>query len=178
VAFVGASGCGKTTLLKLILGLIQPTKGTITIGGADINTLPPEKYRALFGTVMQADSLLAGSILENITMYATNYDENAVIKACKHACIWDDISQLRMGLHSLVGDMGDNLSGGQLQRLFLARALYKQPRILCLDESSSHLDIENESLINQNLSDLKITKVIVAHRKESINSANRIIRLK
>ena len=177
VAITGLSGCGKTTLMKLMLGLLKPTLGTIYFNGVDISKLNLSEYRANIGSVMQNDSLLSGTLTENITMFDTNFDEQKMIESCKMACIADDITQLPMGYHSLVGDMGNTFSGGQLQRLFLARALYKSPTLLYLDESSSHLDENNEMLINSNLAQFEVTKVIVAHRKETIQQADRVIEL-
>ncbi|NOI06228.1 peptidase domain-containing ABC transporter [Vibrio anguillarum] len=177
VAITGPSGCGKTTLMKLILGLLKPTRGTIFFNGIDISTLNLSEYRACIGSVMQNDSLLSGTLTENITMFDTNFNERKMIESCRMACIADDIALLPMGYHSLVGDMGNTFSGGQLQRLFLARALYKSPTLLCLDESSSHLDENNEVSINTNLAQFEVTKVIVAHRKETIKQANRVIEL-
>ncbi|WP_436718879.1 ATP-binding cassette domain-containing protein [Vibrio europaeus] len=145
--------------------------------GIDISTLNLSEYRTCIGSVMQNDSLLSGTLTENITMFDTNFDERKMIESCQLACIADDITHLPMGYHSLVGDMGNSFSGGQLQRLFLARALYKSPMLLCLDESSSHLDESNEVSINTNLAQLGVTKVIIAHRKQTIEQADRVIEL-
>ncbi|MFA0480795.1 peptidase domain-containing ABC transporter [Vibrio splendidus] len=177
VAITGPSGCGKTTLMKLILGLLQPSKGKILIDGVDINQVNLSDYRSRLGSVMQSDSLLSGTLTENITMFDSNFNEERMIKSCQIACILDDIEKLPMGFHSLVGDMGSSFSGGQLQRIYLARAIYKSPVLLCLDESSSHLDDYNELSINKNLTSLGITKIVVAHRQQTIESAERIIRL-
>ncbi|MFA0178139.1 peptidase domain-containing ABC transporter [Vibrio lentus] len=178
VAITGESGCGKTTLMKLILGLLKPSSGTIYLDGVNIQDLSLNDYRQLLGSVTQDDILLSGTLSENITMFDSDYDENKVIACCQAACIWNEIALLPMGLNSLVGDMGSSFSGGQLQRIFLARALYKEPNILCLDESTSHLDANNEVSINKNLDDLNVTKIIIAHRYETINSADRVINLK
>ncbi|EGR1860296.1 peptidase domain-containing ABC transporter [Vibrio cholerae] len=177
VAIIGASGCGKTTLMKLILGLLKPTHGNILLDGVDITRLNVSEYRSYIGSVMQNDSLLSGTIAENITMFDPNFNEEKMRECCKISCISNDIEKLPMGYHSLVGDMGNVFSGGQLQRLFLARALYKSPNLLCLDESSSHLDETNEKLVNENLTKLGITKIIIAHRKQTIDQADRIIDL-
>ncbi len=177
VAIIGSSGCGKTTLMKLMLGLVKPCSGSISLDNIDIASLPIGEYRQYFGSVMQNDSLLSGTLAENISMFESYYDESKVIDCCKKACIWDEIASLPMGLNTLVGDMGNTFSGGQLQRIYLARALYKEPKMLFLDESTSHLDYENEIAINQHLSTLTITKVIIAHRAETIKSADRVIDL-
>lgn len=177
VAIVGPSGCGKTTLLKIILGLLKPTSGRIYIDGVDASDLGLSEYRKYFGAVMQNDTLLSGTLAENISMFDPSYNEAKLNECCKLACISSDIEALPMGYHSLVGDMGSNFSGGQLQRLFLARALYKQPKILCLDESTSHLDQQNEDWVNSNIKNLDTTRIIIAHRRETINSVDRIIKL-
>ncbi|CED57963.1 putative bacteriocin secretion ABC transporter (plasmid) [Aliivibrio wodanis] len=172
VAIVGASGCGKTTLLKIILGLLKPTSGRIYLDGIDISQLGLNEYRQHFGAVMQNDLLFSGTLSENITLFDPNYNEDKLNECCRLACILDDIEKLPMKYHSLVGDMGNNFSGGQLQRLFLARALYKEPAILCLDESTSNLDQQNEFLINDNIKSLPMTRIIIAHRKSTIESVN------
>jgi ATP-binding cassette subfamily B protein RaxB len=177
IAIVGASGCGKTTLLKIILGLLKPTSGRIYLDGIDISQLSLNEYRQHFGAVMQNDLLFSGTLSENITLFDPNYDEDKLNECCRLACILDDIEKLPMKYHSLVGDMGNNFSGGQLQRLFLARALYKEPAILCLDESTSHLDQQNESWINDNIKSLPMTRIIIAHRKSTIESINSIFEI-
>lgn len=177
IAITGPSGCGKTTLMKLLLGLLKPTQGKIFLDGIDITTFNLSEYRSCIGSVMQNDSLLSGTIAENITMFDSSLDEKKMLDCCKMACISDDIDLMPMGYHSLVGDMGSAFSGGQLQRLFLARALYKSPKLLCLDESSSHLDENNEISVNNNLAQLGVTKVVIAHRKQTIERADRVIEL-
>ncbi|HHX8340877.1 peptidase domain-containing ABC transporter [Vibrio alginolyticus] len=177
IAIIGSSGTGKSTLIKIILGLLKPTSGKVLIDGVDLNDLSLSEYRKLFGTVMQNDTLLSGSLAENLSMFDSSYDEDKIINCCKTACIWEEIINLPMGLNSSVGDMGNCFSGGQLQRIFLARALYKSPKILCLDESTSHLDQKNENYINDNIKKLNMTKIAIAHRKETIEKFSRIINL-
>lgn len=176
VAIVGASGCGKTTLIKLMLGLLRPTEGTVCMGGQNIHRHGAHEYRkALVGAVMQDDQLFAGSIAENIAFGEDGYEPTRVEAAARLAAIHDEVIAMPMGYHSLVGDMGIALSGGQKQRLILARALYRQPRILFLDEATSHLDVDNERRVNQALAQLALTKIIVAHRPETIASADRVL---
>ncbi|MCY9829329.1 peptidase domain-containing ABC transporter, partial [Vibrio chagasii] len=177
IAITGESGCGKTTLLKLLLGLLSPTTVTIYLDGIDIQKLDKTTYRSHLGSVMQNDTLLSGTLSENITMFDSPYDEERLKESCRRANILAEIQRLPLGFYSLVGDMGSSFSGGQLQRIFLARALYKQPKILCLDESTSHLDANNEAIINQHVQQLNITRIIIAHRAETIASANRTIHL-
>lgn len=177
VAIVGASGCGKTTLLKLILGLRQAVEGEILYGGIPVKQLGLQNYRKLIGTVMQEDVLLAGSIAENISFFNVHFDKERVQTCGQLAVVHDDIARMPMGYQTLVGDMGSALSGGQKQRVLLARALYKQPRVLALDEATSHLDISNEKKVTQTLAQMSLTRIIVAHRPETIAAAQRVIAL-
>lgn len=175
VAFVGASGCGKTTLVKLLLGLLKPSAGRICIGGYDIQKVGPRNVRAIVGAVMQDDQLFAGSIADNIGFFDPQVDHARVEAAARLAAIHDEIAAMPMSYHGLIGDMGSSLSGGQKQRLILARALYRQPKLLFLDEATSHLDVANERLVNDAVRALALTKVIVAHRPETIASADRVL---
>ncbi|UKE51518.1 peptidase domain-containing ABC transporter [Xanthomonas translucens] len=175
VAIIGASGCGKTTLVKLLLGLLKPSEGTIRIGGHDLHKLGPRNVRAIVGAVMQDDQLFAGSIADNIGFFDPDFDLERVEAAARLAAVHEDIAAMPMGYHSLIGDMGSSLSGGQKQRVILARALYRQPKLLFLDEATSHLDVLRERLVNDAVKQLKLTKVIVAHRPETIASADRVL---
>lgn len=175
VAVVGASGCGKTTLVKLLLGLLLPTEGEVLVGGVPLTRIGMEEYRRVIGAVMQDDQLFAGCISENIAFDEEGPDEARVQEAAKLAAVHDDISALPMGYHSLIGDMGTSLSGGQKQRVILARALYRRPRLLFLDEATSHLDVERERLVNDAVRGLSLTCVIIAHRPETIASADRVL---
>ena len=173
IALVGPSGCGKTTLIKLLMGLLNPTSGEITANGKSV--LNSENYRSRIAGVMQDDQLFSGSLMENIACFSSTIDEEKVISSAKFASIHADILNLPMGYQTLVGDMGTSLSGGQKQRIMLARALYKEPEILFLDEATSSLDVANESIINENIKRMMITRIIVAHRPETIRSAGRVI---
>ncbi len=175
VAIVGPSGCGKTTLLKIILGLRKPVEGEVLYGGLPVRQLGLQNYRRLIGTVMQEDTLLAGSILDNITFFDVQADAAQAEQCAKLAAVHADIVRMPMGYQTLVGDMGSALSGGQKQRVLLARALYKQPKVLALDEATSHLDMANEKLVTQELAKLPITRIIVAHRPETIAGAQRVV---
>ncbi|MBC3933574.1 peptidase domain-containing ABC transporter [Undibacterium curvum] len=178
IALVGPSGCGKTTLCKIILGLLKPTEGEILIDGIPVKQLGLKAWRQLVGTVMQDDVLLAGSIMDNISFFDAHTDRDRVERCARQAAIHEDISAMPMGYQTLVGDMGSSLSGGQKQRVLLARALYKQPKILALDEATSHLDVENEHKVNQALASLNLTRIMVAHRPETINAAQRVVALR
>ncbi|WP_256856277.1 ATP-binding cassette domain-containing protein [Rodentibacter genomosp. 2] len=127
--------------------------------------------------VLQDDKFFSGSILENIVCFEEKYDREFAIECAKLAQIHEEIMAMPMNYETLLGELGNNLSGGQKQRLFIARALYKKPRILFMDEATSHLDEENEQKINQAISTLAITRVIVAHRKSTIESEDRILNL-
>ena len=175
VAIVGASGGGKTTLLKLMLGLLAPTDGKILAGGIDIRKLGIDRYRKLVGTVMQDDQLFAGSIADNISFFDPAADPAAVERYARMAAVHEDIAAMPMGYNTLIGDMGAALSGGQKQRILLARALYKQPRILFLDEATSALDVAKERAVNEAVRGLRLTRILIAHRPETIASAERVI---
>lgn len=177
LALVGPSGCGKTTLAKLLLGLLEPTEGTVRIGGIEIQRYGLEAYRDLFGTVMQDDKLFAGSIADNIAFSDPDADFASIERAARMAQIHDDIVAMPMGYETLVGDMGSALSGGQRQRVLLARALYRQPAAMLLDEATSHLDAEREQAINEAVSKLPMTRILIAHRPSTIASADRVVRL-
>ena len=175
LAVTGPSGCGKTTLVKLMLGLLEPTQGTILIDGVDYRELGLKNYRQQIAAVMQDDTLFSGSISDNITFFDPQGDQARVEQSAELAAVHRDITAMSMGYNSLVGDMGTFLSGGQKQRILLARALYRQPRILFLDEATSHLDVPLEKLISVEIKKLSITRVIIAHRPQSLLSADRIV---
>jgi ATP-binding cassette subfamily B protein RaxB len=177
VAIVGASGCGKSTLLKLLLGIARPQQGQILIGGQPVERVGLAAWRRATGTVMQEDCLFAGSVAENISFFDPHPDLERIRECARSASIHDEIIAMTMGYHTLVGDMGDALSGGQRQRVLLARALYKQPRVLLLDEATSSLDVDRERLVNQAVRQLDLTRIIVAHRPETIASVGRVIAL-
>ena len=175
VAIVGPSGGGKTTLVKLMLGLLQPTDGKILAGGVDIQKLGIDRYRKLVGTVMHDDQLFAGSIADNISFFDPAPDQAATEQCARLAAVHDDITAMPMAYNTLIGDMGAALSGGQRQRILLARALYKRPRILFLDEATSALDVQKERAVNEAIRSLNLTRIIIAHRPETIASADRVI---
>jgi ATP-binding cassette subfamily B protein RaxB len=175
LAIVGASGCGKTTLVKLMLGLLKPVEGSILIGGQDLARIGPQAYRRWLGAVMQDDQLFAGSVAENIAFGDEGAGSDGIEAAARLAAVHDEIAAMPMGYHSLIGDMGTTLSGGQKQRVILARALHRQPRVLFLDEATSHLDVERERLVNDAVRQLRLTTIIIAHRPETIASADRVL---
>lgn len=178
VAVTGPSGSGKTTLLKIALGLLQPSEGEVLYGGQRIQQLGLQNYRRMIGTVMQEDALLAGSLIENISFFDVQPDMHRVQVSAILAHLHDDIVSMPMGYQTLVGDLGNGLSGGQKQRLLLARALYKQPKVLALDEATSHLDLRKEREVSDSLASLPLTRLIIAHRPETIATAERVVELR
>ncbi|MGK0269992.1 MAG: ATP-binding cassette subfamily B protein RaxB [Cocleimonas sp.] len=174
LAITGPSGCGKSTLLKVMLGLLQPTEGKVLLDGHDITHIGLTNYRKLISAVMQNDTLLSGSIADNITFSSPEPNYHLMKKCSISAAIAYDISKLPMRYNTLVGDMGSQFSGGQVQRILLARALYREPKILFLDEATSNLDSRSEFKIASQIKILEMTRVIIAHRKETIESADKI----
>ncbi|MCL1048731.1 peptidase domain-containing ABC transporter [Shewanella abyssi] len=175
VAIVGESGCGKTTLVKLMLGLLTPTQGRILLDGQDITQIGLTQYRQQIAAVMQDDTLLSGSIADNLTFFEPEPNYLRMQQCAQMAAIETDINKMTMGYNTLVGDMGSQFSGGQIQRLLLARALYQQPSLLFMDEATSHLDIDNEAKISEQIKHLAMTRVIIAHRPETIKQAQRVL---
>lgn len=175
VAIAGPSGCGKSTLMHVLLGVLVAQEGSVAVGGTDVKQLGLAAFRSMVGTVSQDDVLFAGSIRDNISFFDTNVDIHWVEQCAAIASVLDDIKAMPMGFNSLVGDMGTVLSGGQKQRVLLARALYKRPRILLLDEATSHLDVLREKQVNAAIAALQMTRIIIAHRPETIASANRVL---
>jgi len=174
VAIIGESGCGKTTLLKVMTSLFKPNSGQVLIDGESLADIRMTRYRNQIGVVMQEDDLFAGSIAENIAFFDPEASMDKVIIAAKLAFIDEEIMRMPMKYESPIGDMGSALSGGQKQRVMLARALYRQPKILFMDEGTAHLDVKTEHAINQSIRKLGITRVVIAHRPETISCADRV----
>jgi len=177
VAIVGPSGCGKTTLLRVLASLLDAGGGEVLVDGRPLAPAGVEQYRARIGVVLQDDQLFAGSIADNICFFADAPCEEAIRACASQAAVLDDILAMPMGFHTLIGDMGTVLSGGQKQRVLIARALYREPALLLLDEATSHLDVAREQAVNAAIAQLPMTRIIVAHRRETILSADRIIML-
>ncbi|MDP5206234.1 ATP-binding cassette domain-containing protein, partial [Alishewanella sp. SMS9] len=174
IAIIGPSGTGKTSLMKIMLGLLPATAGKVLIDGIEITQLGLRHYRSQIAAVMQDDQLLSGSLAENISFFDPELNMQQVHEAAQLAGIHHDISAMPMGYNSLVGDMGSSLSGGQKQRVLLARALYRKPKILFMDEATSHLDVQLEHYVNQAIKQLNMTRIIIAHRPETILNAAQI----
>jgi len=175
VALAGPSGQGKSTLLRLITGTYRPTAGEILYDGKSLSHWGVKNIRRQIGVVMQDDTLLAGTIENNISMFDPEPDMERIRWAASTVQILEYIESLQMGMNSLVGDMGSTLSGGQKQRIMLARALYRRPKLLVLDEGTSQLDVHTEEKINDALRALKITRIIAAHRPDTLEKADRTI---
>ncbi|MEY8879037.1 MAG: peptidase domain-containing ABC transporter, partial [Leptothrix sp. (in: b-proteobacteria)] len=177
VAVVGPSGCGKSTLLKIMLGIHEPSAGQVLAGGVPLSRLGLRAWREQVGVVMQDEPLFSGSVADNICFFDPDPDPLWLRQCARVAAVHDEIEALPMGYDTFIGELGTALSGGQKQRILLARALYKRPKILLLDEATSALDVERERVVNQAVRQLALTRVIVAHRPETIASASRVIAL-
>lgn len=178
VAVVGPSGGGKTTLLKIILGLYSPSTGEVLIDGVPLDRFGLRRWRSLIGVVQQDDQLLAGTIAENIALFDPSADPGHVADCARRAMIHEDIMAMPMNYLSLVGDMGSSLSGGQRQRLLFARALYKRPQALFLDEGTANLDPQIEAQVAALVDDLAMTRVVVAHRPALVRRAERVVEMR
>jgi ATP-binding cassette, subfamily B, bacterial CvaB/MchF/RaxB len=177
VAIVGPSGSGKTTLVKVLAGLLDRTEGTLTAAGRDVRDWDKAAYRSRIGVVMQDDHLFVGTIEDNISFFDPQHDPAKVRECAKLAMIDEDISAMPMGYNTIVGSLGVALSGGQRSRVLLARALYRQPQILFLDETFDQLDLARERAITDGLRVTGIGLVIVSHRPETVGAVDRIVRL-
>ncbi|WP_174297452.1 peptidase domain-containing ABC transporter [Sphingomonas bacterium] len=175
VAIVGPSGCGKSTLAKLMVGLYSPTGGQVSVDGRPLTHWSNRALRSQISYISQDDMLLAGSIAENVSSFADRIDMDLVKQCATIAQVHDEVEAMPMGYESLVGDLGSTLSGGQKQRLLIARALYRRPKVLVLDEATAHLDVANEKAIAEALSQLTMTRIVVAHRPETIARADRVM---
>lgn len=177
VAFVGQSGQGKSTLMKVIAGLYPATIGDIRIDDRPLSYWGLRKLRQSIGVVLQDDELLSGTIADNVTFFDDHPDIAWAWECLKSAAVAEEVAEMPMSIETFVGDMGGALSGGQKQRILLARALYRRPSILILDEATSHLDTKNERSITQALDSLAVTRLVVAHRHETIARADKIVSL-
>ena len=177
VAIVGRSGSGKTTLAKLLVGFYAPTEGRIAVDGYDMSAVDQACYRAQIGYVMQTNLVFSGSIAENIACGDASPDRRRIEEVAKMADAHAFISKMPLGYEQIVGERGVGLSGGQIQRLCIARALYHDPRLIVFDEATSSLDTQSESNILANMHDILKgrTAVIIAHRLSTIMRADKIL---
>ena len=173
VAIVGASGCGKSTLLRLLLGLEQAQSGSIYYDGRDLSALNMDALRRQIGVVLQNGRSMPGSLFENISLaHACTLDE--AWQAARLAGLEDDIRAMPMGMHTILSEGSAALSGGQVQRLLLARALAGQPKILFLDEATSALDNRTQASVSASLAAMKMTRIVIAHRLSTVQKADQI----
>ncbi|EEL61378.1 peptidase C39 [Bacillus thuringiensis] len=177
VAIVGPSGSGKSSISKLLLALYKVSEGQILINNKNINDYDYHSLRTSIGTVLQESKLFSGSISDNISMSKDNHDDLKVIDAAKKSGILEDILNSPMGFETIISESGNNFSGGQRQRLLVARALYQEPSAIVFDEATSHLDLFTERHIENTLKELNITQIIIAHRLRTIQNADKIIYL-
>jgi ABC-type bacteriocin/lantibiotic exporter with double-glycine peptidase domain len=175
VALVGPSGAGKSTLAHLLLGLYRPTTGRILYDGLDLAELDLRAVRSQLGIVNQQPYLFGGSIASNLSLADPSLSRNRLIEAARLAQIHDDIMDMPLGYDTVLADGGFSVSGGQYQRLALARALVHRPAILLLDEATSSLDTANERLIQEHLAGLRCTRIVIAHRLSTVRAADLIL---
>ncbi|HYE28403.1 MAG TPA: peptidase domain-containing ABC transporter [Allosphingosinicella sp.] len=175
VAITGPSGGGKSTLVKILLGLLEPDSGEIRIDGIPLHVFGYQSYRSQIAAVLQEDQLFSGSLADNIALFDPEPDQAWIEEVAGMAAIHDDIQAMPMRYHTLAGDGGSSLSGGQKQRILLARALYRKPKILLMDEGTAHLDAATESRVNACVAAMGITRIVIAHRTETIRNADRVL---
>ena len=177
IAIVGHSGSGKSTIAKLLVGFFTPTEGKITVDGYDLNRLDKERYRNQIGYVMQSNLMFSGTIANNIALGEDNPDHRRLVEVAKLADAHGFISRLPLGYEQMVGERGVGLSGGQIQRVCIARALYHDPRLLIFDEATSALDTQSEASILNNMQDVLAgrTAVVIAHRLSTVMNADKIL---
>ncbi len=175
VAIVGKSGCGKSTLVRLLLGFEKPSRGVITYDRKDLESLDLRSLRRQIGVVMQDSRLFSGSIYENITISAPDLKREQVWEAAEIAGIAEDIREMPMGMHTMLQEGGGSISGGQRQRLMIARAIAPKPKILIFDEATSALDNITQKKVSEALDRMKCTRIVIAHRLSTIRHCDRIL---
>lgn len=177
VGITGPSGCGKSTLVRLLLGALTPGAGRIRVGGVDITHKAPGAYRPLMSVVMQDDSLFTGTVLQNITMFEERPDLERAWQALDDAQLREEVEAMAMGINTTLMGINTTLSGGQRQRLLLARAFYKDAPILVLDEATSALDVAKEIGVSEAIRRKGLTTLVIAHREETLKRCDRVVRL-
>ena len=178
VAIVGATGAGKTTLMRIMLGFEIPDRGAVYIDGNDLNTIDMKSYRSRVGVVMQDGKLFQGDILSNILISAPWLTEEDAWEAAEIAGIADDIRRMPMGMKTVITEGSGGISGGQRQRIMIARAIAPKPKVLMLDEATSALDNLSQKKISEALDEMKCTRIVIAHRLSTIRNCQRILVLK
>jgi ABC-type bacteriocin/lantibiotic exporter with double-glycine peptidase domain len=175
IAIVGPSGCGKSTLLRLLLGFEKPGKGAVYYDGKDIHSIDLKALRKQIGCVIQNGKLMSGDIFSNITVSAPLLTLDEAWEAAEMAGVADDIRAMPMNMHTIVAEGGAGVSGGQRQRLLIARAIAPKPKVLMLDEATSALDNITQKHVSDSLNALKCTRIVIAHRLSTIRQCNRIV---
>lgn len=175
VAIVGKTGCGKSTLMRLLLGFEKPQKGAVYFDGKDLNSLDLKSLRRKIGVVMQDGKLFQGDIFSNISITAPWLTQDEAWEAADMAGIGDDIRKMPMGMHTLISEGSGGVSGGQRQRLMIARAIAAKPKILMFDEATSALDNLTQKIVSESLNKLKCTRIVIAHRLSTIRQCDRIV---
>ena len=178
IAVVGPSGAGKTTLVRLLLGLLPPTSGRILVDGVPLGPATLATWRARSGVVLQDDVLLTGTLADNIAFFDATPDMGRVESCARIARVHDEVMAMPMGYSSLIGDMGSALSSGQRQRILLARALYRMPDALFLDEGTANLDEANEAAIADTVAMMGCTRIVIAHRPALIERAHVVLEVR
>ena len=177
LALVGPSGCGKSTIFRLLVGFERPDAGRVLFDDQDLTQLDLGAVRSQLGCVLQSAEVSAGSMVENIAG-SSRVGIDEIWRAAEDAGLAEDIEQMPMGIHTMISEGGGNISGGQKQRLLIARALVKNPRILLLDEATSALDNNTQATVTASLKRRNVTRIAIAHRLSTIQDADRIIVLK
>ena len=175
IAIVGTTGCGKSTLIRLLLGFEKPDKGSIFYGGRDLANLDLRSVRQKIGVVMQNGSLFPGDIFSNIIVTSPWKTMDDAWEAAKIAGIDEDIRNMPMGMHTLISEGAGGISGGQKQRLMIARAVISKPQILIFDEATSALDNITQNHVSNSISSFNSTRIVVAHRLSTIKNCDRIV---
>ncbi len=177
VAIMGQTGCGKSTLMRILLGFEKPQKGAVYYNGKDLNTIDLKSLRRKIGVVMQNGKLFQGDIFSNITISAPQLTLDQAWEAAEMAGIAEDIRRMPMGMHTIISEGSGGISGGQRQRLMIARAIAPKPKILMFDEATSALDNITQKTVSDSLEKLKCTRIVIAHRLSTIRACDRIIYL-
>lgn len=175
VAVVGRSGSGKSTLVRLMVSLYSPTEGRLSYDGLDLDRLDLRSVRAQLGVVPQEPRLFSGTVRDNLCLARPEASQDEVIRACRLAALHEDVVAMQLGYETRLGPGGSGLSGGQRQRLALARALLSRPVILLLDEATSHLDAQTEAAVEGALRELRMTRIVVAHRLSTVRDADLVV---
>ena len=177
VAIVGATGCGKSTLMRILLGFEKPQKGAVYYNGKDLNTIDLKSLRRKIGVVMQNGKLFQGDIYSNIVISAPQLTIDQAWEAAEMAGIAEDIRRMPMGMHTIISEGSGGISGGQRQRLMIARAIAPKPKVLMFDEATSALDNITQKTVSDSLEKLRCTRIVIAHRLSTIRACDRIIYL-